>query len=169
MKVAHSGYSYSSCDDTPSLLKRMFPDSIISDHFSMGKSKVSYLISDGLGPYYRKVLCENESKAPGFVIQYDETSNSQVRKQMDVLVRYWSEAKGEVVFQFLKAIMFGHAKGDTVSRAILDALQEAGYQMPLSKSLNLGSDGPNVNKTIWSNINEELKTLGLSGLAICSL
>ena len=65
--------------------------------FSLGKSKVSYLISDGLGPYYRKVLCENVSKAPGFVIQYDETSNSQVRKQMDVLVRYWSEAKGEVV------------------------------------------------------------------------
>ena len=87
----------------------------------MGKSKVSYLISDGLGPYYRKVLCENVCKAPCFVIQYDETSNSQVRKQMDVLVRYWSEAKGEVVVQFLKAIMFGHAKGDTVSRAILDA------------------------------------------------
>ena len=83
---------------------------------------------------------------------------------MDVLVRYWSEAKGEVVVQFLKAIMFGHAKGDTVSRAILDALHEAGYQMPLSKLLNLGSDDPNVNKTIWSNINEELKALGLSGL-----
>ena len=164
MKVAHSGYSYSSCDDTPSLFKRMFPDSIISDHFSMGKSKVSYLISDGLGPYYRKMLCENVSKAPGFVIQYDETSNSQVRKQMDVLVRYWSEAKGKVVVQFLKAIMFGRAKGDNVSRAILGALQEAGYQMPLSKLLNLGSDGPNVNKTIWSNINEKLKALGLSGL-----
>ena len=54
-------------------------------------------------------------------------NNSQVRKQMDVLVRYWSETKGEVVVQFLKAIMFGHAKGDTVSRAIFDALQEAGY------------------------------------------
>ena len=164
MKVAHSGYSYSSCDDTPSLFKRMFPDSIISDHYSMSRTKVSYLISDGLGPYYRKELCENICKAPGYVIQYDETSNSQVRKQMDVLVRYWSEAKGEVVVQFLKAIMFGHAKGDTVSKAILDALQEAGYQVPLSKLLSLGSDGPNVNKTIWSNINEELKVQGLPGL-----
>ena len=36
--------------------------------------------------------------------------------------------------------------------------------MPQSKLLNLGSDGSNVNKTIWSNINEELKALGLSGL-----
>ena len=162
MKVAHSGYSYSSCDNTPSLFKRMFPDSIISDHFSMSRTKVSYLISDRLGPYYRKELCENICKAPGYVIQYDETSNSQVRKEMDVLVRYWLEAK--VVVQFLNAIMFGHAKGDTVSKAILDALQEAGYQVPLSKLLNLGSDGPNANKTIWSNINEELKVLGLLGL-----
>ena len=148
MKVAYSGYSYSSCDNTPSLFKNMFTDSIISDHFSMSRTKVSYLISDGLGLYYRKELCENICKAPGYVIQYDETSNSQVRKQMDVLIRYWSEAKREVVVQFLKAILFGHAKGNTVSKAILDALQEAGYQVPLSKLLNLSSDGPNVNKTI---------------------
>ena len=31
MKVAHSGYSYSSCEDTPPLFKTMFLDSIISE------------------------------------------------------------------------------------------------------------------------------------------
>jgi hypothetical protein len=43
-------------------------------------------------------------------------------------------------------------------------LQENGFQIPLSKILNIGSDGPNVNKTIWNFINEHLKDVGFKGL-----
>ena len=157
LKVAQSNYSYSSCDATPALFKRMFPGDV-AEHFSMSKSKVSYLLSDGLGPHYRREMCASicETKSV-FTLQYDETVNTQNRKQCDLLLRYWSETAGEIRVQFLKALMFGHAKGKDVSMAILGTLQEEGYQLPLAQLISLGSDGPNVNKTIWNSINEHMK------------
>jgi hypothetical protein len=131
----------------------------------MSKSKVSYLLSDGLGPHFRREMCASicETKSV-FTLQYDETANTQNRKQCDLLLRYWSEAAGEIRVQFLKALMFGHAKGKDVSIAILETLQEEGYQLPLAQLISLGSDGPNVNKTIWNLINEHMKTNGLHGI-----
>lgn len=61
--------------------------------------------------------------------------------------------------------MFGHAPGKAVAQAILDALLEDGYQLlPLAYLIRLGSDGPNVNKTIWNFISEHMKESGLSGM-----
>ena len=66
--------------------------------------------------------------------------------------------------QFLKLLMFGHAKGKDVFAAILETVQEEGYQLPLAQLISLGSDGPNVNKTIWTLINEHMKASGLPGI-----
>ena len=66
--------------------------------------------------------------------------------------------------QFLKAPMFGHAKGKVVAGAILDTLQEEGFQLSLAQLISLGSDGPNVNKTIWTLINEHVKASGQPGM-----
>ena len=126
---------------------------------------MSYLISDGLGPYFRQTLCHDISQSGhGYTIQYDETGNSQGRKQCDILVRYWSEEKNEVIVRFLQTLFFGHAKGHDVGMKIVDVLQEAGYQLPLSCLISLSSDGPNVNKTIWNTVNKVLLDEGLPGL-----
>lgn len=50
MQVDAGGYSYT-CERIAGLFEAMFPGTI-SDKFTMSKSKVSYLISDGLGPYF---------------------------------------------------------------------------------------------------------------------
>ena len=96
LKVAQSNYSYSSYDETPALFKKMFPGDV-AEHFSMSKSKISYLLSDGLGPHYRREMCASirETKS-AFTLQYDETANSQNRKQCDLLLRNWSEATGKI-------------------------------------------------------------------------
>ena len=36
--------------------------------------------------------------------------------------------------------------------------------MPLDKLLNLGSDGPNVNKAIWNKVNKHVQSKGFPGL-----
>ena len=109
-----------------------------ADHFTMSKSKVAYLISDGLGPYYRREMCSSirEAGIP-FTLQYDKTANSQNRKQCDVLVRYWSSEMGQVYVRFLKDLMFGHATGKVVAQAILDVLLEDEYQLPLAHLISL--------------------------------
>ena len=72
MKVATSNFSYSSCDDTPWLFQRKFPCDA-SRLFTLSRIKVSYLVSDDLGPSFRKQLCENVCKSTAFVLQFDET------------------------------------------------------------------------------------------------
>ena len=69
-----------------------------------------------------------------------------------------------MVVLFLKALFFKHAFGNDVAQHILQTLQEDEYQIPLSKFLNIGSDGPIVNKTIWNYLNEEKIRMGIPGL-----
>ena len=164
MKTAASDYSFASSDGTPHLIQKMFPE-YLSDNFSMSRTKVSYLISDGLGPYLRQKLCHDMSHSGyGYTIQHDETGNSQGRKQCDILLRYWSEEKNEVSVQLLQTLFFGHAKGHDVGMKIVDTVQEVGYQLPLSRLISLSSYGPNVNKTICNTVNKVLVDEGLPGL-----
>ncbi|CAM1296488.1 QTRT1 (predicted) [Pycnogonum litorale] len=162
MKVAASNYSYNSCDGLSQLFQFMFPCPYTKD-FSLGRSKVSYTISDGLGPYFLQLLCKSvrDDKNP-FTLQFDETVTAQNQKQLDLMLRVWSENKGEVITRFLKALMFGHAKGKDVSEAILSTMNELGLNK--EQFLSVGSDDPNVNKTIWRHLDEHLKSLQLPGL-----
>ena len=41
--------------------------------FTLIRTKMSYLVSDGLGPSFRIKLCENVCKYRAFVLQFDET------------------------------------------------------------------------------------------------
>ena len=164
-KVAASGYTYSSCDGTPELFQSMFPGSSVAKDFTMSKSKVSYMISDGLGPYFRQTIANKiaTDKIP-YTIQFDETGTVQNMKQCDILIRFWNEEKGEISTMFLKSELFGHAKGVDVGQALIDTLNETPYQIPLDLLVSLGSDGPNVNKTVWNHVNTHKASLGLPEL-----
>ena len=101
------------------------------------------------------------SISTAFVLHFDETGTVPSKKQCDNLSRYWSLERGEVVVQFLKALFFNHAHGSDEAKQILETLREDQYQIPLTKFLNIGSDGPIVNKTIWNYLNEEKVRLGI--------
>ena len=57
-------------------------------------------------------------------------------------------------------MFFGRASGIDISLNILQAIKETG--LPLDKLFNISSDGPNINKTVWREINGTLKE-GFSG------
>ena len=79
--------SFASCDITPELFCAMFRGET-SDSFSMSRTMLSKLVSDGLSPYYRKEICDSIRGAEmPFTIKCDETGNVQ---KEDVLTRYWS-------------------------------------------------------------------------------
>ena len=85
MTVANSNFSFASCLKVGSVFQEMFPDSDIAKGFSMSSTKVSYMISYGLGPYFLKTLLE-DIKDTYFTLQFDETTTVQVKKQMDILI-----------------------------------------------------------------------------------
>ena len=53
-------------------------------------SKVSYVIDHGLGPYFLQNTVDDILSTPGtyFTLHFDETTTSQIKKQLDILVRY---------------------------------------------------------------------------------
>ena len=65
---------------------------------TMSRTKVSYMISHGLGPYFHQQTVEDIQRIPNtyYTLHFDETTNAQSKKQMDILVRYYSEVHGEV-------------------------------------------------------------------------
>ena len=44
-----------------------------------------------------------------FTLQFDETHTSQIKKQRDLPVHYWSESHHEVKVKYLTLLMFGQA------------------------------------------------------------
>ena len=54
LKISDANFAHASCDDVGIVFQEMFTDSLIAKKFQMGSSKVSYVICDGLGPFFVK-------------------------------------------------------------------------------------------------------------------
>ncbi|CAF2081799.1 unnamed protein product [Rotaria magnacalcarata] len=109
MNVAKKGYAYKSCDELNELFKSMFPDSAIATRFHIQSNNMSYVMSNGLGSYFKKQLVNDVKKADRFVLIFDEQTNNQNKKQLDMLLRYWCNHKQRVVTRFYKSVILGHA------------------------------------------------------------
>ena len=91
----------------------------------------------------------------GYTVMFDETTTNQNRKQLDMLIRCWSNYRKQIVSKYLTSVFFGRASGVDISLNILQAIKETG--LPLGKLFNISSDGPNINKTVWREISDALK------------
>ena len=172
LKVVSSHYSYASCDNIKDTFNAMFPGKI-PDGFTMSSSKVSYLISEGTGPYFKRIVVNDVLNSQSmYTIHYDETTNAQIQKQLDIKLRYWSVTQGKVVVHHLQSYLMGHATGAQLSQKITSAIHDNGLTL---KGLQmLESDGPNVNKTVWNLVNEQVLCLpdrshGLIDIGTCNL
>lgn len=56
MSVVSKGIPYSWADTATEIQKKMFPDSTIAKNFNCARNKLSYVVSDGLGPYFKSRL-----------------------------------------------------------------------------------------------------------------
>ena len=109
-KLAEEDWSFSSCDRLDQLFAWMFPGSDVAEKFDVGHTKASYSVRHGLGPVVLNELVKDINTSGNMVtLMLDETTK-QVVKQMDFLVRYWSETDQSVVTRYLDSRFFGHAK-----------------------------------------------------------
>ena len=90
-----------------------------------------------------------------FCVHFDETSTTQVKKQMDLTLRYWSPTHNEVWVNFYTSLFFGHAEGKKVADRIFQTMVKD--DLPITKLCTLVRDGPNVNKTIFRKLKEQSK------------
>ena len=166
LKVASADFSLRSCDNICELFRAMFDcDVTKSNDFSFGRSKASYVISDGLGPHLLKMLIADVKKCEsGFTIMY-ETTNAKNDKRMDILIRYWSETTGQVETKYLTSLMFARATAEKLQEMLMGLQNdEVLSDLPWEKFCNVSSDGPHINKKLWRLINSELLKEGKHGL-----
>ena len=115
---------FASADNLGPCYQQQFPDSQIAKNVAIGHGKMSYVVGHGLGPYFAKLNVNNLVAGNSFfTLHFDETVTAQKRKQMDLLVRFWSEIHNEVKVKYLTSIMFGHAKAADVVTEIMQALE----------------------------------------------
>ena len=70
MKVVGSHYSYASCNNIKDTLGAMFPGKI-PENFTMSSSKVSYLVSEATGPYFKQLVADDvKNSASAFTMAY---------------------------------------------------------------------------------------------------
>lgn len=154
LKAVVSNYSANSCEDIANIFRTMFPNEEFLKHFRLGRHKMSYLITDCLGPYFKNLLLDDINNSY-YTLCFDETTNSKSKKELQIRVRYYSENSKKVVVHHLETFFIEDGKADTIFKYIRLALDNA--KLPISKMLTLGKDGPNVNKKVFRLVNEEFK------------
>ena len=79
----------------------MFPDIEIAANFILSHTSSSSIIGEGPLPNFSRVIIGDlvESQLP-FCVHFDETSTTQVKKQMDLMLRYWPPIHNEVWSMF---------------------------------------------------------------------
>ena len=116
------------------------------------------MVSEATGPYFKQVVADDvKNSGSPFTLQYDETTNAQINKQLDIKIRYWSSAQSQVVVHHLQTYLMGHATGRQLAEKIISSIQDNGIAFGQLQMLE--SDGPNVNKTVWNIVNDALVNL----------
>lgn len=130
--------SAASCNDLFDVFKAMFGDGVPSC-FSLGRTKLSYIITEALGPYLRNILLEECNKVY-YTLIYDETTNVEGKKELQIALRYWSDQENEIVTCHLETFFIQSATGEKLEEYIMQSLHNS--NMSHLKMLMLGSDGP---------------------------
>ena len=151
LKVIDSHFSYNLSKNIKELLKLMFPDSKIADKMTLGSTKLSYLITHGLGPYFYDELMKLIDSP--YVLCFDEAFNEISKKgQMDLVIRFWDSSVNQVTSRYLSSSFMGHS----APQDILEHL-EASNELKLCSLIQISTDEPNVNWSFLEKISAYLK------------
>ena len=161
--------SFTSVNGNAERYVRMFgADNPIINGYRMGETKVAYMINHGIAFYLKKKLVEDVSDTP-YSFLFDETTTSQVKKQYDGYLLYWSRKDGRVVHSYCGSIFVGHC----LHEDLVNHYQEFADQFHLNSGylLHFGMDGPNVNLAFENKMSTLLSqsNTGFLKLGSCSL
>ncbi|XP_055551549.1 uncharacterized protein LOC129733946 [Wyeomyia smithii] len=139
-----------------SVFKAMFPDSDIAASFELGRTKIGYLITYGLAPYFSQKILGVLTQLSEFVVGFDESLNKIAQKQqMDIVVRYWCTQKNEVVSRYVGSAFLT----STRAKDLLQGLKIQFNENPsvLNNIIQISMDGPNVNFCLLKELNKEIQ------------
>ena len=144
LKIVDGNMSFASANGDNQRFKAMFPDSNIAKAYSQGETKVKYYIQFGIAPYFKDELAK-DIKGAGFSFKFDETTPSQVKKQYDGYITYFSKNLQKVITAYVGSLFVGLFEFMKTLNLDTDFL------------LSIGMDGPSVNKSFKKKLINELE------------
>jgi len=106
-KTANDNYSVRSSDGIGATFRAMFINPETLETFSMSRTKLLYAIGHGIGPVFKeKLISDLRASQSAFSLQYNETTQCQVKKQMELHIRYWSPVHNEVWVRYYTSEFF---------------------------------------------------------------
>ena len=167
--VVRANHSFASVSGNAERYRMMFGEkNPVASCYSMCETKVAYIIKFGIAPYVRRKLVKDLADTP-FSFLFDETTTSQVKKQYDGYVIYWSSRAGKVVHQYCGSLFVGHCDADALVNHYTEFAEAFGLDS--SMLLHFGMDGPNTNLSFEKKMKKHLEEFNQFFLQIgtCSL
>ncbi|KAH9371051.1 hypothetical protein HPB48_011431 [Haemaphysalis longicornis] len=127
----------------------MFLDFETAKGFQSGHKKLSYIISDGLGPYFKAKVEELDMPNTFYSIIIDE---SPIPEAKVMLVWYYSANTENVVVERLQSFHLGHATADELFSCIENVLSG----VCKNNMICFYSDGPNVMRSLKRRVKTEV-------------
>lgn len=107
MKNVVCNMSAASCEGIRDTFEAIFPN-CVPQGFSLSKTKLSYLVTEALGPYFHDKIIRDVQAAYYSILYNETTRNSENEKELQVAIRCWSKTNSEI----LKSFFLDHATAD---------------------------------------------------------
>ena len=148
LKGVESQWSYASYDNLADCLKKADPKSEVFEKMALKHQKASYIVSHGLGPFYKSQIVNSVKKSQGFVICTDSASFKQLglSKHVDMVLSWWSEEAGEVKAEFFDFHSVGHEPADRQVELIKESLDSV--DLDLGMLVGFSRDSPTVMESV---------------------
>ena len=167
LKAVESQWSYNSFDNLADILRKADPDSKIFANLKLKSNKASYMVSSGLGPYFKKKIISAVQRSVGFTLLTDSATFHQkgVSKHVDLVFQFWDEERNEVRVEFFDFHSVGHEPADLQVKNIQDSLKE--NDISLVQMVAISRDDPKVMQAVLRKLKEVAEDNG--NLAIIDL
>lgn len=73
-------------------------DSEVLKSITLSRTKASYMVTDGLGPYFKEQMLETIRPTQNlFTLLFDETTNAKKLRELQIAIRFFSEQNQKVI------------------------------------------------------------------------
>lgn len=156
--------SDASVDKDQEALKIIAPNDM--KNFTLGRTKLAYIKTPIAAWFWEKIF--NDIGNSHYTLMFDDTTNNQHTKELQLVLKYWSKALKRLNFIHLKSAFMETGRAQPTVDVILKAI--ADHKLNAGNLLQLGSDGPNVTKAVKTktdSVMEAERGFGLLDIGSC--
>ena len=111
LKTVDSNLSFATANGDGDRFHQMFPDLKIAQDNKQNETKMMYVLKHGLCPYFRESL-KSDLHSNVFCFKFDEMTTSQIKKQYNGFVQYWSKSQNKIAMAYCGSLCVDHCSAD---------------------------------------------------------